>query len=85
MHGLNECAIIARSCNELYPFYCTEFPVFLLLIYKQLFAIMLLRTKTKEGTNMEREYKESKILERMKKIKELSDVIIDILYGILFG
>ena len=34
---------------------------------------------------MEREYKENKILERMKKITELSDVIIDILYGILFG
>ena len=34
---------------------------------------------------MEREYKENKILERMMKIKELSDVIIDILYGILFG
>ena len=41
--------------------------------------------KTLEVTNMEREYKENKILERMKKIKELSDVIIDILYGILFG
>ena len=41
--------------------------------------------KTQEVTNMEREYKENKILERMKKIKELSDVIIDILYGILFG
>ena len=41
--------------------------------------------KTQEVTDMEREYKENKILERMKKIKELSDVIIDILYGILFG
>ena len=35
--------------------------------------------------NIEREYKVIKFLERMKKIKELSDVIIDILYGILFG
>ena len=34
---------------------------------------------------MEREYTENQILERMKKIKEFSDVIIDILYGILFG
>ena len=41
--------------------------------------------KKQEVTNMEREYKENTILERMKKIKELSDVIIDILYGILFG
>ena len=41
--------------------------------------------KKQEVTNMEREYKENKILERMKKIKELSDVIIDIMYGIIFG
>ena len=43
------------------------------------------RTKNRRKPIMEREYKENKILERMKKIKELSDVIIDILYGILFG
>lgn len=32
---------------------------------------------------MERAYKEKMILQRIQKISELSDIIIDILYGIL--
>ena len=34
---------------------------------------------------MERAYKEKIILQRIQKISELSDIIIDILFGILFG
>lgn len=34
---------------------------------------------------MDREYKEMMILQRIQKIKELSDIIIDILFGILCG
>lgn len=34
---------------------------------------------------MERAYKEKMILQRIQKISELSDIIIDILFGILCG
>jgi hypothetical protein len=34
---------------------------------------------------MERAYKENMILKRIQKISELSDIIIDILFGILCG
>lgn len=34
---------------------------------------------------MERKYKEKMILERIQKIGEFSDIIIDILFGILCG
>ena len=34
---------------------------------------------------MEREQKERRILEAMEKLSELSDILIDILYGILCG
>ena len=36
------------------------------------------------GIPMTREEKEAKIMDRISHIKDLSDIIIDILYGILF-
>lgn len=49
----------------------------LILQYEQTFL--------KGAETMNREYKERMILQRMEDIKGFSDILIDILYGLLYG